>query len=36
MLDEATSALDGETEQKIQSKLISGNLGQDRTLLIIA
>ncbi|KAL2024486.1 hypothetical protein VTK56DRAFT_8297 [Thermocarpiscus australiensis] len=36
MLDEATSALDGETEQKIQSKLISGNFGQDRTLLIIA
>lgn len=36
MLDEATSALDGETEQKIQAKLISGNLGQDRTLLIIA
>jgi ABC-type transport system involved in Fe-S cluster assembly fused permease/ATPase subunit len=36
MLDEATSALDGETEQKIQSKLISGKFGQDRTLLIIA
>jgi len=36
MLDEATSALDGETEQKIQSKLIQGNFGQDRTLLIIA
>lgn len=36
MLDEATSALDGETEQKIQSKLISGNFGQGRTLLIIA
>jgi ABC-type transport system involved in Fe-S cluster assembly fused permease/ATPase subunit len=36
MLDEATSALDGETEQKIQSKLISGRFGQDRTLLIIA
>lgn len=36
MLDEATSALDGETEQKIQNKLISGTLGQDRTLLIIA
>lgn len=36
MLDEATSALDGETEQKIQGKLISGNFGQDRTLLIIA
>ncbi|KAK3375080.1 hypothetical protein B0H63DRAFT_265990 [Podospora didyma] len=36
MLDEATSALDGETEQKIQAKLISGNFGQDRTLLIIA
>ncbi|KAL2126807.1 hypothetical protein VTI74DRAFT_196 [Chaetomium olivicolor] len=36
MLDEATSALDGETEQKIQSKLISGQFGQDRTLLIIA
>ncbi|KAK0736915.1 hypothetical protein B0T21DRAFT_286353 [Apiosordaria backusii] len=36
MLDEATSALDGETEQKIQSKLISGKFGQGRTLLIIA
>ncbi|KAK1781775.1 hypothetical protein QBC45DRAFT_39734 [Copromyces sp. CBS 386.78] len=36
MLDEATSALDGETEQKIQNKLISGNFGKDRTLLIIA
>ncbi|KAK4032867.1 P-loop containing nucleoside triphosphate hydrolase protein [Parachaetomium inaequale] len=36
MLDEATSALDGETEQKIQSKLINGKFGQDRTLLIIA
>ncbi|KAK0630595.1 hypothetical protein B0T17DRAFT_590058 [Bombardia bombarda] len=36
MLDEATSALDGETEQKIQSKLITGNFGQGRTLLIIA
>lgn len=36
MLDEATSALDGETEQKIQSKVISGKFGQDRTLLIIA
>lgn len=36
MLDEATSALDGETEQRIQAKLISGNLGQGRTLLIIA
>jgi ABC-type transport system involved in Fe-S cluster assembly fused permease/ATPase subunit len=36
MLDEATSALDGETEQKIQSKLIGGKFGQDRTLLIIA
>jgi ABC-type transport system involved in Fe-S cluster assembly fused permease/ATPase subunit len=36
MLDEATSALDGETEQRIQTKLISGNLGQGRTLLIIA
>lgn len=36
MLDEATSALDGETEQRIQSKLINGTLGQDRTLLIIA
>lgn len=36
MLDEATSALDGETEQKIQSKLISGNFGEGRTLLIIA
>lgn len=37
MLDEATSALDSETEQQIQSKLIQGNnLGQDRTLLIIA
>lgn len=36
MLDEATSALDGETEQQIQSKLISGNFGQNRTLLIIA
>ncbi len=36
MLDEATSALDGETEQKIQSKLISGKFGRGRTLLIIA
>ncbi|KAH6614593.1 P-loop containing nucleoside triphosphate hydrolase protein [Chaetomium sp. MPI-SDFR-AT-0129] len=36
MLDEATSALDGETEQKIQSKLMSGKFGQDRTLMIIA
>ncbi|KAK0623309.1 hypothetical protein B0T14DRAFT_426482 [Immersiella caudata] len=36
MLDEATSALDGETEQKIQSKLISGKFGAGRTLLIIA
>lgn len=36
MLDEATSALDGETEQKIQSKLISGKFGSGRTLLIIA
>lgn len=36
MLDEATSALDGETEQKIQSKLLSGKFGQGRTLLIIA
>jgi len=36
MLDEATSALDGETEQKIQSKLITGNFGKGRTLLIIA
>lgn len=36
MLDEATSALDGETEQKIQAKLINGSLGPDRTLLIIA
>ncbi|KAK3333961.1 hypothetical protein B0T19DRAFT_419662 [Cercophora scortea] len=36
MLDEATSALDGETEQKIQSKLITGKFGQGRTLLIIA
>ncbi|KAL2165743.1 hypothetical protein VTG60DRAFT_3867 [Thermothelomyces hinnuleus] len=36
MLDEATSALDGETEQEIQSGLISGKFGQDRTLLIIA
>ena len=36
MLDEATSALDGETEQKIQSKLISGKFGTGRTLLIIA
>ncbi|AEO69164.1 uncharacterized protein THITE_2119261 [Thermothielavioides terrestris NRRL 8126] len=36
MLDEATSALDGETEQQIQSKLISGKFGQNRTLLIIA
>lgn len=37
MLDEATSALDSETEQEIQSKLLTGNhLGQDRTLLIIA
>ncbi|KAK3385773.1 P-loop containing nucleoside triphosphate hydrolase protein [Podospora didyma] len=36
MLDEATSALDGETEQKIQSRLISGNFGQGRTVLIIA
>ncbi|KAJ4286028.1 ATP-binding cassette-type vacuolar membrane transporter Hmt1 [Collariella sp. IMI 366227] len=36
MLDEATSALDGQTEQKIQSKLISGKFGQGRTLLIIA
>ncbi|KAJ4307329.1 ATP-binding cassette-type vacuolar membrane transporter Hmt1 [Collariella sp. IMI 366227] len=36
MLDEATSALDGETEQKIQSELIRGKFGQDRTLLIIA
>ncbi|KAK4146177.1 ABC transporter-like protein [Dichotomopilus funicola] len=36
MLDEATSALDGETEQKIQSKLISGKFGEDRTLMIIA
>lgn len=36
MLDEATSALDGETEQRIQAKLINGTLGQDRTLLIIA
>ncbi|KAK3987941.1 putative heavy metal tolerance protein precursor [Cladorrhinum sp. PSN332] len=36
MLDEATSALDGETEQKIQSKLIGGKFGQDRTVLIIA
>ncbi|KAK3332654.1 ABC transporter-like protein [Cercophora scortea] len=36
MLDEATSALDGETERKIQSKLISGSFGQDCTLLIIA
>lgn len=36
MLDEATSALDGETEQKIQTKLINGRLGPDRTLLIIA
>lgn len=36
MLDEATSALDGETEQKIQSKLITGKFGTGRTLLIIA
>ncbi|KAL2262022.1 hypothetical protein VTK26DRAFT_2723 [Humicola hyalothermophila] len=36
MLDEATSALDGETEQKIQSKLIGGRFGEGRTLLIIA
>ncbi|KAK0711312.1 hypothetical protein B0H67DRAFT_284496 [Lasiosphaeris hirsuta] len=36
MLDEATSALDGETEQQIQSKLIGGKFGRDRTLLIIA
>ncbi|KAK3377671.1 hypothetical protein B0H63DRAFT_547232 [Podospora didyma] len=36
MLDEATSALDGETEQKIQSRLISGNFGQGHTVLIIA
>ena len=35
MLDEATSALDGETEQKIQSKLIGGHFG-GRTLMIIA
>jgi ATP-binding cassette, subfamily B, vacuolar membrane transporter HMT1/ACLQ len=34
MLDEATSALDSHTEQQIQDKL--GNLGQGRTLLIIA
>ncbi|KAJ9136758.1 Heavy metal tolerance protein [Pleurostoma richardsiae] len=36
MLDEATSALDSETEQHIQSRLIKGHLGQDRTMLIIA
>ena len=36
MLDEATSALDSETEQQIQSELITGQLGNDRTLLIIA
>jgi ABC-type transport system involved in Fe-S cluster assembly fused permease/ATPase subunit len=36
MLDEATSALDNETEQKIQSKLISGKFGRGRTLLVIA
>jgi ABC-type transport system involved in Fe-S cluster assembly fused permease/ATPase subunit len=36
MLDEATSALDGETEQEIQSQLITGKFGEGRTLLIIA
>jgi ABC-type transport system involved in Fe-S cluster assembly fused permease/ATPase subunit len=36
LLDEATSALDTETEHKIQAKMISGSLGQGRTVLVIA